>query len=324
MCYRGQTMILHQRKLFGVNFDVKRVNPVGLPLYLKAGRSFWMYSFSGLSFILVTIPVDEKFGVIALEKQRALLEARFEKPVAFSFSYISSRQRDSLIEKNISFISDSGQLYLPFLGLMLNDQFFRQKQINADKMMPVTQALFLSLLYNSNSKPMLKKDAAERIGVTRTSITRASDQLFAMELINQETIGKECFMMPVSKGIDLYEKAKPYLINPVQSVIISNNDFDCYPLSGESALSRRSMLNAPKIPVRAVFKSDVDLKDISEIDVRWSSDNNAVCIQLWKYDPRLFEKGGIVDPVSLAMSFSENVDERIEASIEEYLGGYEW
>ena len=43
-----------------------------------------------------------------------------------------------------------------------------------------------------------------------------------------------------------------------------------------------------------------------------------------KYDPRLFEKGGIVDPVSLAMSFSENVDERIEASIEEYLGGYEW
>ena len=317
-------MILHQRKLFGINFDVKKVNPAGLPIYLKAGRSFWVYSFSGMEFILVTIPDDEKFGVIALEKQRGLLEARFEKPIAYNFSYISARQRDSLIEKNISFISDTGQLYLPFLGMMFNDRFVHQKQVNAEKMMPVTQALFLHLLYNGNNIPMLKKDAAEHIGVTRTSITRASDQLLSMELIIQENIGKECYMIPAERGMDLFVKAKPYLINPVQNVIISNDDFDSYPLSGESALAICSMLNEPKIPVRAVFKSDVDVKKISEIDVRWSTDNNAVCIELWKYDPRLFEKRGVVDPVSLAMSFTENVDERIEASIKEYLEGYEW
>ena len=317
-------MISHQKIIFGIKFDVKRVNPTGLPLYLKAGRSFWIYSYSGMDFILVTIPNDEKFGVIALEKQRGLLEARFEKPIAYNFSYISARQRDSLIEKNISFISDSGQLYLPFLGMMLSNRFVHQKQINAEKMMPVTQALFLHLLYNSNSKPILKKDAAEQIGVTKTSITRASDQLLSMELIHQEKSGKECYITPVTKGIDLYEKAKPYLINPVQSIITTDNDFDSYPFSGESALSMCSMLNAPRIPVRAVYKADVDVEEIYEIDVRWSSDNNVVNVELWKYDPRLFAKNGIVDPVSLAMSFSENVDERIEASIEEYIGGYEW
>ena len=193
-------MISHQRKIFGIKFDVKRVNPAGLPLYLKTGRSFWVYSYSGMDFILVTIPNDEKFGVVALEKQRILLEARFKKPIAYSFSFLSARQRDSLIEKNISFISDSGQLYLPFLGMMLSDRFVHQKQINTEKMMPVTQALFLHLLYNGNSNPMLKKDAAKHIGVTKTSITRASDQLFAMELINQETIGKECYMMPVTRA----------------------------------------------------------------------------------------------------------------------------
>ena len=128
----------------------------------------------------------------------------------------------------------------------------------------------------------------------------------------------------MTKGIDLYEKAKPYLINPVQSIITTDNDFDSYPFSGESALSMCSMLNAPRIPVRAVYKADVDVEEIYEIDVRWSSDNNVVNVELWKYDPRLFAKNGIVDPVSLAMSFSENVDERIEASIEEYIGGYEW
>ena len=266
-------MIKHQRKIFGIKFDVERINPVGLPLYLTAGRSFWRYTYSGMSFIIVNIPNDEKFGVIAFEKQRALLEKRFESPVAFSFSYISGRQRDSLIEKNIPFISDAKQLYLPF---------------------------------------------------SRTSITRASDQLLAMELINQEMIGKECYMMPVMTGKELYEKAKRFLINPVQNVITTDNDFDSYPFSGESALSMCSMLNAPKIPVRAIYKSDVDINEISEIDVRWSSDDSAVNLELWKYDPRLFEKKGVVDPVSLAMSLTENVDERIEASIEEYLEEYEW
>lgn len=317
-------MIKHQRKIFGIKFDVERINPVGLPLYLTAGRSFWRYTYSGMSFIIVNIPNDEKFGVIAFEKQRALLEKRFESPVAFSFSYISGRQRDSLIEKNIPFISDAKQLYLPFLGMMLSDRLAQQKQINAEKMMPVTQALFLHILYNSNNKPMLKKDAAEFLCVTRTSITRASDQLLAMDLINQDMIGKECYMMPVMTGKELYKKAKPFLINPVQRVITTDSDFDSYPFSGESALSICSMLNAPKIPVRAIYKSDVDINEISEIDVRWSSDDSAVNLELWKYDPRLFEKKGVVDPVSLAMSLTENVDERIEASIEEYLEEYEW
>ena len=323
-CYRGKIMIKHQRKIFGIKFDVERINPVGLPLYLTAGRSFWRYTYSGMSFIIVNIPNDEKFGVIAFEKQRALLEKRFESPVAFSFSYISGRQRDSLIEKNIPFISDAKQLYLPFLGVMLSDRLAQQKQINAEKMMPVTQALFLHILYNSNNKPMLKKDAAEFLCVTRTSITRASDQLLSMDLISQDMIGKECYMMPVMTGKELYKKAKPFLINPVQRVITTDSDFDCYPFSGESALSMCSMLNAPKIPVRAIYKSDVDINEISEIDVRWSSDDSAVNLELWKYDPRLFEKKGVVDPVSLAMSLKENVDERIETSIEEYLEEYEW
>ena len=317
-------MVKHQRKIFGIDFDVKSMKPAGLPVYLTAGRSFWRYSYSGNEFVLVTIPNDEKFGVIAFEKRRALLEEKFEKPVAFGFSYISGRQRDSLIEKNIPFISDTRQLYLPFWGMMLSDRLVHQKQINVEKMMPVTQALFLHMLYNSNNKPMLKKDAAEFLGVTRTSITRASDQLLSMKLINQKTSGKECYMMPVTTGLGFYEKAKPFLISPVQCIITTNEKFDLYPFSGESALSMCSMLNAPKIPVRAVYKSEVNVKEITEIDIRWSSENNAVCVELWKYDPRLFERNGIVDPVSLAMSLKDNSDERIEESIEDYLKRNEW
>ena len=70
--------------------------------------------------------------------------------------------------------------------------------------------------------------------------------------------------------------------------------------------------------------ADADVKEITEIDVRWSSDNNAVCVELWKYDPALFAVKGEVDPVSLAMSLSESEDERVQGELEEYLEGYEW
>jgi len=317
-------MIRHQRRIFGIQFDVKRINPVGLPLYLTAGRSFWRYSYLGHEFILVDIPDDDRFGVVAFDKQRALLEKKFGSPVAFGFPYISGRQRDSLIERNIPFISDTKQLYLPFMGMMLSDRLVQQKRIKIGKMMPATQMLFLYMLYNSYNKPLLKKDAAEFLGITRTSITRASDQLLSMELIKQETIGKECYMMPVTTGMELFKLAKPFLISPVQSIITTNDDFEDYPLAGESALAMRSMLNAPKIPVRAVHKSEINVKEVTEIDVRWESDNNAVCVELWKYDPRLFARNGIIDPVSLAISLGDNADERIEEAIEEYLEGYEW
>ena len=39
---------------------------------------------------------------------------------------------------------------------------------------------------------------------------------------------------------------------------------------------------------------------------------------------KLFAKNGVVDPISLALCFEDNADERIEASIEEYLEDYQW
>ena len=84
------------------------------------------------------------------------------------------------------------------------------------------------------------------------------------------------------------------------------------------------MLNEPKIPVRAVYKANMDAGSISEIDTRWMPDADPICLELWKYDPELFGQDGNVDPVSLALCFEENEDERIEGAIEEYMEDYTW
>ncbi len=312
--------------LFGLNFQIEEFKTKGLPIYLTSGRSFFKLSYGDNHFLLVYLSANEKFGIRALEKQEILLSEKYGLPVAFEFQNITRSQRDSLISENIPFISGSGQLYLPFLGMALCNKFSKNKEVQTEKMMPVTQALFLYMLYKSEGRPVMKKDAADYLGVTRTSITRASDQLNAMELITQENIGKEILMTANGSGLQLYEKAKPFLINPVQSIITTEmyKGYEKNLLSGESALAKCTMLSEPKIPSRAVYKAGVDHKKFRKIDIRWEPNVEAVNLELWKYDPDLFSDNGIADPVSLAMCFVENVDERIEGCIEDYLEEYKW
>ena len=319
-------MIGEYQKLFGLDFKKEKLEVNKLPLYLTSGRSFFRLSYNNMKFILVCVSADEKYGVIAFEKQEKLIREKYGLPAAFGFENLSKLQRDSLIARNIPFISDSGQVYLPFLGIALSNQFSHMKKTKAEKMMPATQALFLYLLYRHDNAPVMKKDAADAIDVTRTSLTRASEQLEQMGLISQKKTGKEYLMQTEGTGIDLYRKAKPYLINPVHHVITvddnTNNFF--YLAAGESALAEITMLNKPAIPVFAVWKNTIKMDEVSEVDIRWDINSKPIQLELWKYNPELFAKHDRVDPVSLAMSFENNVDERIEGAIEEYLEEYQW
>lgn len=313
-------------KLFGIDFRRDEMKVDKLPIYLTARRTFHKLSYSDIAFILIDVSEAEKFGAVALEKQMKLISEKYGMPVAFHFQFMTKQQRNILVNKNIPFISESEQLYLPFLGMSLHNRFIQPKEINTKKMMPVTQMLFLYLLYYSDGNPILKKDAAEVIGVTRTSITRASDQLAAMGLISQEMHGKECRMISSDKGMKLFKMGRPYLINPIQQTIITvfDDQYNKLPLSGESALAKQTTLNSPSIPIRAIHKTEIDPRTISSIDTRWSNEDNVVKLELWKYDPSYFAKNEIVDPVSLAMSLEDNVDERVEGAIEEYLEEYQW
>ena len=319
-------MEILNKNIFGLNFQAEEINTKGLPVFMTAQRSFFRMSYNEIAFLCVQLSKEERFGIVALEKQLSFLSNKYGIPVVFGFSAVTKLQRDKLLERNIPFITDNGQLYLPFLGMMLNNTFKKEKETRRDKMMPVTQLLFLYMLYKSKGQAVMKKDAAAAIGVTRTSITRASEQLVAMGLISQEIQGKEYYMRTEMSDFALYKKAKPYLINPIQRILIMEADYRYseYVYSGESALSKVTMLNEPKIPVRAVYKADFKADNIKEIDPKWITEEKPLCLELWKYNPAMFANDGIVDPVSLSNCFDGNADERIEEAVEEYLEGQIW
>ena len=314
-------------KAFGTSFQMEKIDKMkGLPVFMISRRSFYKVSDDTSCFLLVKLSNDEKFGVVALDKQRNQYEEKTNLLTVFWFENITRAQRDSLMDHHIPFVAAGNQLYIPFLGISIHNNFIKKKQTKISKMMPITQRLFLYLLYDCKGKRIIKKQAADYLEVTRTSITRASEQLETMGLICQEMLGKEYYMWTEYSGYELFEKAKKYLINPIQESFITKNmtALSDMPLAGESALAKYSLINPPNMNSIAIDKSLSDQYELKPVDERWEENKDLIRLELWKYNPALFVKNGVVDPISLYMTLSDIVDERIEGALEEMLEGYKW
>ena len=116
-------MEILNKNIFGLNFQAEEINTKGLPVFMTAQRSFFRMSYNEIAFLCVQLSKEERFGIVALEKQLSFLSNKYGIPVVFGFSAVTKLQRDKLLERNIPFITDNGQLYLPFLGMMLNNTF---------------------------------------------------------------------------------------------------------------------------------------------------------------------------------------------------------
>lgn len=306
---------------FGTNFSIKELDsPKKLPVYMNVGRSFYLIRDKETKIVLVEINKVDSFNVVAYEKQMKEYFDYFKYPIAYVFKNIKKNQRDSLIKRKIPFVSDS-QLYLPYIGIYLNNLYLNNIVINTERMMPITQALYIYLAYVLKGEKTIKKEAAKALHVTQTSLSRASDQLMKMDLLYQEKVGKEHYIRADAFSYESFQKAKQLMINPIQESIFveTKNNINKFPLAGISALAKLSMLNDSNIKTVATLKNK-EYKKI-ELEEKWDVVDSMTKVELWKYDPLLFAKNGVVDPISLYMSFNKNNDERIEAELERMIRG---
>ena len=168
---------------------------------------------------------------------------------------------------------------------------------------------------------MLKSEVANKLNLTKTSITRATAQLEGMGLIRQMKSRTEIAIKRNYSRKEYYENAKAYLINPVQkeiTIMRCEATFESFS-AGETALSQESELNPPRIEERAIYKGEEVVDQLEIVDIRLEDIDDCLKVQLWKYNPSYFAREGCVDPVSLACTFKGNEDERIEMSVEKLL-----
>lgn len=294
-------------------------NTLALPIFMTM-RDIKFVEFYGVSFALINIRKEPELTIAAMKKQQKKYEEALQCPMAYEMALNSVSMRNALVKSGVPFVDLPGNVFLPFMGVVLQDMY-RKQLVKADKMMPATQMVFLELLYMADEESVLKSEVARKLHLTKTSITRATAQLEEMGLIQQVKSGTEISIKRNHSRREYYEKAESYLINPVQKVItIMRYEaiFESFS-AGETALSQVSELNPPRIEECAIYKGEEVIDQLEIVDARYEDLDDCLNVQLWKYNPSYFAREGHVDPVSLACTFKGNEDERIEMSIEELL-----
>ena len=303
-------------KYFGCKVKIAEYkNKLPLPIFMTM-RDIMMVEIYGVNFAIIDVMKETELSVAAMKKQKAKYEEALQCPVAYEVVLNSVSMRNALVKSGVPFVDLPGNVFLPFMGIILQD-VYRKQLVKTDKMMPATQMVFLELLYMDDEESVLKSEVANKLNLTKTSITRATAQLEEMGLIRQMKSGTEIAIKRNYSRKEYYENAKAYLINPVQKeiTIMRYESFS----AGETALSQESELNPPRIEECAIYKGEEVVDQLEIVDARSEDPDDCLKIQLWKYNPSYFAREGRVDPVSLACTFKGNEDERIEMSIEELL-----
>lgn len=237
------------------------------------------------------------------------------KPILI-LDHLSSRDKSYLIREHIPFVVDNKQIYLPFMATYLNERGEGEK-INKDVLLPSSQLLLLYYLYNGCGK-LLTSAAVRDLGLTPMSISRASKQLEELGLVKTIKKGVQKIIYSSKESKALFEDAKKYLLNPIKRTIYVSKDKcdNTFLYSGLSALSYYSNINSDKCNCYASHSISKYEKEASN---RLVDSNEQFALELWRYDPHKLSKNEYVDKISLALSFKDNKDERIEQAVDEML-----
>lgn len=289
-----------------------------LPYFISDFYSCELASIEGLkSIFLYPNSAEELERPNSIKKKIAKIQLLEPLPVVVVSKMLTRWHVQSFLKDRIPFVIPEKQIYLPFIGVALQNKFAAENKI-VEKFQPAAQMLFLSYMYGT-SQELLLSAVAKQIGFSAMTASRAAKQLEQTGLFYsyKRGVNKLIGSKLSNEKAELFFKMKPFLISPVRKKIYVWNEAELnyWPISGVSALAEYTMINSPETKCYAAgssFKTEHFTEQLVD-DIQQSK------VEIWKYNPLIFAHSGIVDVISLAMSLKNEPDERIQSAVEELL-----
>ena len=253
------------------------------------------------------------------------LTSLLQLPIVFLLPACPAYERQRLIDKDVYFVVSEKYVHLPML--LANERVRKTKQ--AKTLTPVAQYLLLYHLQIGSIEGMAARDIEDKIPYSYASITLGLTCLEDLGLCKKVTEASKRKVIHFDmKGMNLWEQAQPFLVNPVEERIYCDGllSDDSFPECGINALAHYTRLNPD--PERTIMMSVKQLRNIksSEALVRPNEFDGNIIIEAWKYPPvtAIGVKAEWVDKLSLAISLREDEDPRVEGEVERLINEIEW
>jgi DNA-binding MarR family transcriptional regulator len=297
----------------GINVNYKPWNEC-VPFYLADWYTFQRASLGGVECLFVQLK-SELPALDAIKKHLAKIAEIADMPLVLEINALNARQRKALIREHIPFVMDGAQLYLPFMGALLQERY-PVPTLQSEKLMPTSQLILFHYIYQKK-REMYASGLADFLGVSAMQITRAVKQLSALGLFKTQKDGVQIVCAGATEGAALFDKANPYIQNPTSKKIYVEKDAlpQGLPLAGFSALAEYTALNPPKL---ITFAFDGKVGELSGTKTLVDAEEQ-VEVEFWRYPPEVLSaRRGFADPLSLWATLP-NGDPRTESAKEELL-----
>ena len=264
-------------------------------------------------------------------KLRTYVENLFEPILVIKG--INSNQRNNLMQTKIPFIVIDNSVYLPFVFLYATEKYSKPPVQSMTTFTPSAQVLYLHLFY-SDMCFLSASVIAKELKMNVRTMNRAVLELKKWGLLEEAGRSTKRTIMRLGKD-EYWKHGKKYLASPVKREFLVSrlpDELSDRFIADETALARYSDLQSGEKTTYAVnsIVGQTLKKSEQNYDGGCILDDGLICIQVWKYDPIIFCKNGVVDPISLYASLRDKKErsprEKIALDqLEERIvnGGYE-
>jgi DNA-binding MarR family transcriptional regulator len=321
--------------LSGTSPHLEPLQVAHLPLFLRNRFSFFSSELFGRPWCLALEDESWDSGSAGeYEKQAQTLRPLLKASVVFVLSALPSNARNRMVQKGIPFIVPGTQAFLPGALVDLRERFPKPSEKGRTSLSPTAQ---LSLLYHLEREPlsgMPLRNIAEKLHCSAMMLSKVKDELEEAGICEVERVGRSMALKFSAANRDLWNLAQNRLTSPVKKVRWVQWKTPGYPallagdsamLSGISALSRRTMLAADRLPTYALGPKMLEswLEQGTMIGCPDAEQANAK-IEVWAYEPKLLGDNEAVDPLSLYLSLRYNADERVHQQLEKLIEEIKW
>ena len=318
------------RSAFGLRLDLEAIASGDLPHFLLDRYRLWRGTLDGRTLVLAAWR-DHRPGMgftADFQKHREILRRQLDvQLVVLLLEQAPAAVRRQMVERRIAFLSPGNQLYIPEALIDLRERGTGTVAQPGDRLTPTAQLLLLAALQGEQLDEANLTNLAERLQVAIMSVSRAADELEALQLAEGRFVGRQRRLHLLFDGQELWERVRDRLQSPVRKVRrvrgALGNQFA--PRAGESALAHYTMLTEPRIERRAIAAAEWK-RLAPQLDDATASpfDEGIVELETWSYDPAALARGGVVDPLSLYLSTREAPDERVAQAAEQLMEPFGW
>ena len=313
--------------IFGAKPEIKHwPKSKGLPFYLLDEYAFDIVTLYDRQ-CLVLLAHNPFESATKTRKHIDVLKKTVDHPILYATGALKSFERKRLIEAGVQFVVPGNQLFAPQLGLDLRE-FYRSKHAEKVTLSPASQALLIATIIRgwAQDYSFRGSDLVEAGIYSKMTMSRTMKELHSFGLIEPVSNERSLRWRFVGAPKTIWEKTLPALQSPVKRVVYADRLPVEQRAAGLSALSKMSMLGEPSTPIVAFSKEGWDAhvhrSGCTEVG---QFDDPVVEVEIWSYSPdHIPVSKDSVDPLSLYLSLRDDLDDRVQISLEEMMEKIEW